>query len=90
MGEGAALAMDTADITLMDSDLNKIIYIIRMGQKVSRTIIENVVFSLVTKAIVMGFTVAGRVSLWAAIATDVGAMLIVTINGMKLLPSSRK
>ena len=90
MGEGAALAMDTADVTLMDSDLNKIIYIIRMGQKASRTIIENVVFSLVTKAIVMGFTVAGRVSLWAAIATDVGAMLIVTMNGMKLLPSSRK
>ena len=90
MGEGAALAMDTADVTLMDSDLNKLLYIVRMGKKVSRTIIENIAFSLITKVIVMGFTVAGRVSLWAAIATDVGAMLIVTINGMKLLPSSRK
>jgi Cd2+/Zn2+-exporting ATPase len=90
MGEGAALAMDTADVTLMDSDLNKLLYIVRMGKKVSRTIIENIAFSLVTKAIVMGFTVAGRVSLWLAIASDVGAMLIVTMNGMKLLPSSRE
>ena len=47
-------------------------------------------FSLIVKAVVMGFTFAGRASLWAAIATDVGAMLIVTLNGMKLLPSSQK
>merc|ERR1712150_124323 len=89
-GEGAALAMATADVTLMDSNLKKLLFIIRMGRRVVRTIIENVVFSLVVKAIVMGFTFAGKASLWAAIASDVGAMLIVTLNGMKLLPSSRK
>jgi hypothetical protein len=27
--------------------------------------------------------------LWAAIGSDVGAMLIVTMNGMKLLPSKK-
>jgi len=90
MGEGAALAMDTADVTLMDSNLNKLVYTVRMGRRVIRTIIENVLFSLIVKAVVMGFTFAGRASLWAAIATDVGAMLIVTVNGMKLLPTSRK
>ena len=90
MGEGAALAMDTADVTLMDSNLNKILYTIRMGRRVIRTIIENVAFSLIVKALVMGFTFAGKASLWAAIATDVGAMLVVTLNGMKILPSSRK
>jgi len=39
---------------------------------------------------VMGFAFSGRATLWAAIASDVGAMLLVTLNGMKLLPSSRK
>ena len=89
MGEGAALAMDTADVTLMDSNLNKLLYIVRMGSRVNSTIIENVAFSLIVKAVVMGFTFAGKAFLWAAIASDVGAMLIVTLNGMKLLPSSR-
>ena len=89
MGEGAALAMQTADLTLLDSDLRKLLYVIRMGKRVRRTIFENISFSLVTKAVVMGFTFAGRVSLWAAIASDVGAMLIVTMNGMKLLPSRK-
>lgn len=90
MGAGAALAMETSDITLMDSNLDKLLFSIRTGKRVLRTIMENVIFSLVAKAVVMGFTFAGKSSLWAAIATDVGAMLIVTLNGMKLLPSNKK
>merc|ERR1712012_74248 len=61
----------------------------KLGRRVRQTILENVVFSLGTKAIVMGFTFAGYSSLWAAIGSDVGAMLLVTLNGMKLLPSQR-
>ena len=91
MGEGgAALAMDTSDVVLIGSDLTKLLFSIRMGRRVIRTIIQNVIFSLAVKAIVMGFAFAGKASLWAAIVSDVGAMLLVTLNGMKLLPSSRK
>ena len=90
MGEGAALAMETSDVTLMASDLNKLLYIVNMGPRVLRTIIQNIVFSFAVKALVMGFTFAGRASLWAAIGSDVGAMLLVTLNGMRLLPSHRK
>ena len=36
MGEGAALAMQTADLTLLDSDLRKLLYVIRMGKRVSK------------------------------------------------------
>jgi len=89
MGAGAALAMETADVTLLDSDLEKLLFIVKLGKKVTRTIIENVTFSFVAKAVVMGVTFAGYSSLWAAIGTDVGAMLIVTLNGMKLLPSKK-
>ncbi len=88
MGEGAALAMETSDVTLMDSNLNKLLFSIKIGSRVTNTIIQNITFSIVVKAIVMGFTIAGRSSLWAAIVSDVGAMIIVTLNGMKLLPSN--
>jgi Cd2+/Zn2+-exporting ATPase len=91
MGEGgAALAMETSDVTLMDSNLRKLYYIIHMGKRVIRTISVNIAFSLLVKGLVGGFMLAGRSSLWAAIASDVGAMLIVTLNGMRLLPSSKK
>jgi Cd2+/Zn2+-exporting ATPase len=90
MGAGAALAMETADVTLMDSHLSKLVYSIKMGRRVIRKIQENVVFSLGVKLLVLGFALAGKASLWAAIATDVGAMIIVTLNGMLLLPSRKK
>ncbi|KAK1743389.1 cadmium/zinc-transporting ATPase [Skeletonema marinoi] len=87
MGEGSALALETADATLMGSDLNKLLFIVNMGPLVTRRIVENVVFSFVVKAIVVGLTFAGKAALWEAIVSDVGAMLIVTLNGLRLLPS---
>lgn len=90
MGEGSSLAMETADITLLDSSLNKLLYIFHMGRRVIRTIIENIAFSIFFKALVVGLLFAGYGSLWLAIAADVGAMILVTLNGMKLLPSSKK
>jgi Cd2+/Zn2+-exporting ATPase len=90
MGAGAALAMETSDVTLLDSQLDKLVYSIRMGRRVNLKIRENVIFSLVVKAIVVGFALAGDVKLWAAIVSDVGAMLLVTLNGMMLLPPRKK
>jgi len=90
MGAGAALAMETSDVTLLDSELDKLVYSLCMGRRVIRKIRENVIFSIVVKAIVVGFALAGNAQLWAAIASDVGAMLIVTINGMLLLPERKK
>jgi len=89
MGAGAALAMETSDVTLLDSHLSKLIYSIKMGRRVIGKIKENVIFSLVAKAVVVGFALMGKVDLWAAIASDVGAMLIVTLNGMRLLPARK-
>ena len=86
MGEGAALAMEMSDVTLMDSNLSKLLYIVKMGSRVLHTIQENIMISLVCKMLVIALTFAGKMTLLYAIASDVGVMLIVTMNGMKLLP----
>lgn len=90
MGEGAALAMEMSDITLMDSNLSKLLYTIKMGARVIVTIQENIFISVVAKLLVVGLTFAGKMTLLTAIAADVGVMLVVTLNGMKLLPSRRE
>ena len=86
MGEGAALAMETADVTLMDSNLAKLSFSIKMGRSVIQKIRENVVFSILVKVVVLGLTITNHVGLWAAIGSDVGSMIVVTLNGMSLLP----
>jgi Cd2+/Zn2+-exporting ATPase len=86
MGEGAALAMETSDVTLMDSNLSKLLYVIHMGSRVLHTIRENIILSLLCKVAVVVLTFGGYMTLLYAIAADIGVMLLVTINGLKLLP----
>jgi len=90
MGAGAALAMETADVTLMDSSLTKLIYSINMGRSVIGKIRQNIIFSLMVKLLVLGLTLTNHVGLWAAIGSDVGSMVIVTLNSMLLLPKKKK
>jgi len=91
MGAGTALAIDAADITLMDSNLVKLNWIVSdLGRRVIWTIIENVAFSLLVKLIVVGFAITGRASLWGAVLSDIGTLLAVTLNGTKLITSSPK
>merc|ERR1719356_501172 len=59
MGAGAALAMETADVTLMDSHLAKLSYSISMGKSVIRKIRQNVLFSIFVKLVVLGLTLMG-------------------------------
>ncbi|KAL3920381.1 MAG: hypothetical protein SGILL_003293 [Bacillariaceae sp.] len=87
MGEGAAMALEMSDVTLMDSRLEKLTYAIQMGRRVLRTVKENIMISLVAKLAVVALTFFGKMTLFYAIASDVGVMLLVTLNGMKLLPS---
>ena len=86
MGEGAALAMEMSDVTLMDSNLTKLLFSMKIGAKVIVTVQENIAISVAVKFIVIALTFAGKMTLLAAIASDVGVMLLVSINGMKLLP----
>lgn len=79
------MAMEMSDVTLMDSNLAKLSYVIGMGRRVLRTVKENILISLVGKLVVVGLTFFGKMTLLLAIASDVGVMLIVTLNGMKLL-----
>ncbi len=90
MGAGAAIAMESADVTLLDSDLRKLVKLLELSKGVTRKIIENVTFSLFVKLLVFILTFTGYASLWAAIGSDVGAMLLVTTNSMRLLPSDKK
>ena len=89
MGTGAALATKTSDVILTDSNLNKLVDSIMIGRRAVRTILQNFAISLVAKGTVVGLAAFGVTSLWAAIASDVGTMLIVTTNGLRIL-SRRK
>ena len=79
---GTAAAMETADVALMDSSLLKLARAQDLGSKCLVKIKQNVAFSLASKLIMVGLAIGGYATLWIAVIADVGAMLIVCLNGM--------
>ena len=82
---GSDAAIEAADIALMSDDLSRIPWLIRHARRALRIIRQNIVFSLVIKAAFVVLTFSGFASLWAAIAADMGASLLVIGNGLRLL-----
>jgi Cd2+/Zn2+-exporting ATPase len=82
---GSDAAIETADIALMSDDLSKLPWLIRHSRRTLGIIRQNIGFSLSVKAIFVVLTFAGYSSLWAAIAADMGASLLVIFNGLRLL-----
>ncbi|MCL4425321.1 MAG: HAD-IC family P-type ATPase, partial [Firmicutes bacterium] len=84
-GAGTDTALETADIALMADDLSKLPFTIRLSRAALRVIRQNITFSLVIKAIAVLAVFPGWLTLWLAILADMGASMLVTLNGMRLL-----
>ena len=84
---GSDAAIETADIALMADDLAKLPWLIRHSRRTLSIIRQNIAFSLGVKAVFVALTFVGFASLWAAIAADMGASLLVVFNGLRLLKS---
>jgi Cd2+/Zn2+-exporting ATPase len=84
-GGGTAQAMETADVVLMQDDLSHVALALRMGRKTRQVIKQNIMLSLALKLIFLSLAIPGIATLWMAVVADVGATLLVTLNGMRLL-----
>ncbi len=82
---GSDAAIETADIALMADDLSKLPWLIHHSRRTLAVIRQNIIFSLTVKGLFVILTFAGFASLWAAIAADMGASLVVIFNGLRLL-----
>ncbi len=87
-GGGTAQAMETADVVLMQDNLSHVPLALRMARKSRRIIKQNIALSLALKLAFLALAVPGIATLWMAVLADVGATLLVTLNGMRLLRQS--
>lgn len=81
---GIDIALETADVVLVGSDLRKLAYAVDLSRHTVTIIRQNVIFSLVTKGLFLLLGTFGFVGLAVAVLADMGTSLLVTANGMRL------
>eukprot|EP00468_Gymnochlora_sp_CCMP2014_P013179 CAMPEP_0167756858 /NCGR_PEP_ID=MMETSP0110_2-20121227/9611_1 /TAXON_ID=629695 /ORGANISM="Gymnochlora sp., Strain CCMP2014" /LENGTH=761 /DNA_ID=CAMNT_0007642999 /DNA_START=78 /DNA_END=2359 /DNA_ORIENTATION=+ len=81
----AAVAMETADIVILDSNLLKVVWTMKLARALMNKIRQNISFSLLSKVVMMGLVSIQLATLWMAILVDIGTMLLVTFNSTRLL-----
>jgi Zn2+/Cd2+-exporting ATPase len=84
---GADITRETADVVLMNSDLSTLVFLVHHAKRTMRVIKENIGFALATKLLFLAAAMAGLATLWMAVAADMGATFLVTLNGLRLLRS---
>ena len=84
-GAGTDTALETADVALMGDDLQKLPFIVRLSRLTLKVIKQNITFSLGIKLLALLLVIPGWLTLWIAIVADMGATLLVTLNGLRLM-----
>ncbi|MEM5016928.1 heavy metal translocating P-type ATPase [Metabacillus indicus] len=89
-GAGTDTALETADVALMGDDLKKLPFAIDLSRRTLVIIKQNIAFALGLKLLALLLVIPGWLTLWIAIFADMGATLLVTANGLRLLRVKEK
>ena len=82
---GTDIAIETADIALMSDDLMKLPEAIRLSKATLNNIHQNVLIALATVTILLLGVLWGRVNMAGGMLIHEASVLIVILNGMRLL-----
>ncbi|MDQ3923766.1 MAG: cation-translocating P-type ATPase, partial [Actinomycetota bacterium] len=81
---GTDVALETADVALMQDDLPKLAEAVRLSRSAEGIIKQNVVVSILIKGLFVLLAPFGLVALWLAVLADMGTSIAVTLNGLRL------
>ena len=84
-GIGSDSAIEAADVVLMTDEPSKIAKASKISAKTMSVILQNIVFAIGVKVLVMILSVLGISTMWLAIFADVGVSLLAILNSLRAL-----
>ena len=85
MGSGADAAIEAADVVFMNSSVTAIPQSVKIAGSTGSIAMQNVVFALAVKLIVILMGFAGLANIWAAVFADTGVAMLCILNSLRLL-----
>ncbi|WP_274641595.1 heavy metal translocating P-type ATPase [Streptococcus equinus] len=84
-GLGSDVAIEAADVVVLNDRLSKIAQAIKIARKTITIARENIVFSIGIKVLVLILASLGLANMWLAIFADVGVTVLATLNAMRTM-----
>ncbi|WP_312304926.1 heavy metal translocating P-type ATPase, partial [Pulveribacter sp.] len=78
------MAMETADVVLMNDDLRRIPDTVVLAHRAHRVLWQNILLALGVKAVFFALALMGLATMWMAVVADMGVSLAVVANGLRL------
>ena len=82
---GTDIAMEAADVVVMNDDLRRIPDAIRLSRRTRAVLRQNIGIALAIKLAFLALAAGGAATMWMAVFADMGASLLVVFNGLRLL-----
>ena len=81
---GSDVAIENADIALMNDNLKMVPYLVELGKKCLRKIRFNITLAVLVKFLFLFLAIGGWSNLASAIFADVGVTILVILNSLAL------
>ena len=85
MGSGADAAIEAADVVFMTSSLNAVPEALAIAKITNRIAVQNIIFALAMKALVMVLGLFGYANMWMAVFADSGVAMLCVLNSIRIL-----
>ena len=84
-GVGSDAAIEAADVVLMNDEPSRIATAITVARRTRGIVMQNIVFALAVKGIILVLGALGLANMWIAVFGDVGVAFIAVLNAMRAL-----
>lgn len=85
MGSGADAAIEAADVVFMTSSVQAIPEAIKISQIINHIALQNIIFALTVKALIMVLGLLGLANMWLAVFADSGVAMLCVLNSIRIL-----
>ncbi|MBM7543387.1 heavy metal translocating P-type ATPase [Periweissella beninensis] len=85
MGDGTDVAIEVADVVVMQNDLAKLTYAHRISKKLNQVIWQNMIFALLIVFLLVILNFMSITNITLGIIAHEGSTLLVIFNGLRLL-----
>lgn len=87
-GVGSDAAIEAADVVIMTDEPSKIASAIKIARKTRHIVMQNIIFALGIKVILLVLIALGLGTMWEAVFGDVGVTLLAVLNSMRAMKTA--